>query len=439
MFKFLKDAFKSEDKGVIVIPCRELPEWLDGEEQRLKEDLVVRTADARDRVLKARERLLALVDSLPAAGQQEAYHPKLGQVTKNTLPLFEKAMHSACSKKLPEDPEEFYKAVAESLKGCISSLKGQGRYLQGVYPTETYRMRLIIDEIGKEVNSMTPVIAEIRDKRAVIREMRLLHGDLLRNHALTADTGKTGAGISDRIAAMEEEIATVRAELAGMEASSSSGDVAGLRQQVEDARRRLDEDTRDLAGEINVILHVFRKAEKVAGRRQDTAWTKTLKSSVSVLERHESAGGEEVIGAVTASLPRVLELIGSGDIALKNKEEKAVFTSASQVISSISAVFERYQQSLNTFQALDESVSAHPHTRRRKEMEHRLRNLETKLDEVKAGEKEHEERISDAQAALPGIQSRLNGMIGELSTGDTRLSVSFATEEENIPNNEGSG
>jgi chromosome segregation ATPase len=146
-----------------------------------------------------------------------------------------------------------------------------------------------------------------------------------------------------------------------------------------------------------------------------------------------------VIGAVTASLPRVLELIGSGDIALKNKEEKAVFTSASQVISSISAVFERYQQSLNTFQALDESVSAHPHTRRRKEMEHRLRNLETKLDEVKAGEKEHEERISDAQAALPGIQSRLNGMIGELSTGDTRLSVSFATEEENIPNNEGSG
>jgi hypothetical protein len=428
MFKFLKKAFKPEDKGVSAIPCRELPAWLDREEKGLNEDLVVRTADARERVLKARERLLAEVDSLAAAGQPEAYHPKLGQVTKNTLPLFEKAMHSACSRKLPEDPEEFYKAVAESLKGCIGSLKGQGRYLQGVYPTETYRMRLIIDEIGREVNSMTPVIAEIREKRTVIRELRLLHADLLRTHALVSDTGKTGAGISGRITGLEDEIAAIRVELAGIDASSSSGDVAGLRHQVEAARQRHDENTRDLAGEINVILHVFRKAEKVAGRRQDTAWTKTLKSSVSVLERHESAGKEEVIGAVTASLPRVLELIGSGDIALKNKEEKALFTSASQVISSLSSVFEQYQQSLNTFQALDDSVSAHPHTRRRKEMEHRLRNLETKLDEAKAGKKEHEERVSDARSALPVLKTRLNGMIAELNTGDTRLSISFEPE-----------
>jgi len=430
MFKFLKDAFKKEEMGDLVIPCRELPGWLDREEQRLNEDLVLRTADARNRIINARGRLLALVDSLPAAGLQETYHPKLGQVTKNTLPLFEKAMHSACSRKLPEEPEEFYKAVAESLKGCIGSLKGQGRYLQGVYPTETYRMRLIIDEIGKEVNSMTPAIAEIRDKRAVIREMRLVYGDLLRNHALAADTGKTGAGLSGRISILGEEIATVQADMAVLEASSSSGDVAGLRQQAGDAKMRLDADTRDLAGVINVILHVFRKAEKVTGRRQDAAWTKTLKSSVSVLERYESAGGEEVTRAVTASLPRVLELIGSGDIALKNKEEKAVFTSAPQVISSISAGFERYQQSLNMFQALDESVSAHPHTRRRKEMEKRLRHLEMKIDEAKAEEKEHGERVSDARSALPGIQARLNGMISELNVGDTRLSVSFSSDDE---------
>jgi predicted nucleic acid-binding Zn-ribbon protein len=431
MFKFLKNTFKSEESGVFSIPCQELPGWLDGREQQLREDLASRTADARNRIVSARERLLALVDSLSAAGQQEAHHPKLGQVTKNTLPLFEKAMHSACSRKLPEEPEEFYKAVAESLKGCISSLKGQGRYIQGVYPTETYRMRLIIDEIGKEVNSITPVIAEIRDKRAVIREMRLLHTDLLRIHAIAADTGKTGAVISGRITSLEEDLTTVRAEQAGMEASSSSGDVAGIRRQVEDAGSRLDEAARDLAGVINVILHVFRKAEKMAGRRQDTALTKSLKSSVSVIERYESAGGEEVIGAVTASLPRVLEMIGSGDIALKNKEEKAVFAGASQVISSISSGFERYQQSLDTFQTLNESIAAHPHTRRQKEIEHRLRHLEMKCDEAKAAQKEYEERVSDARAALPGIRSRLDGMIAELGDRETRYSISYAPEPGN--------
>jgi hypothetical protein len=427
MFKFLKDAFKKEESGVFVIPCRELPEWLDGQEQRLKEDLVSRTADGRNRIVNARERLLAMVDSLSSAGQQEAYHPKLGQVTKNTLPLFEKAMHSACSRKLPDEPEEFYKAVAESLKGCIGSLKGQGRYIQGMYPTESYRMRLIIDEIGKEVNSMTPVIAEIREKREVIRGMRLLHKDLLRNHAIASGTGETGAGLSGRVGTLQEEIAAVRAEQAGMEASSSSDEVAMLRQQVEGARRRLDDDTRDLAGLINVILHVFRKAEKMAGRRQDTAWTKTLKSSVSVLERHESAGGEEAVAAVTASLPRVLEMIGNGDIALKNKEERAVFASASQVISSVSAGFEQYQQSLNAFQTLNESVAAHPHTRRRKEMEHRRSHLEMKLDEAKAAEKEYEERVFHARSALPGIRSRLDGMIAKLGDGETRFSISYAS------------
>jgi DNA repair exonuclease SbcCD ATPase subunit len=429
MFKFLKKAFKPDEAEQIVIRCRELPAWLDARERQCSEELAARTADSRGRIGNARERLLEMVDSLSSAERQEAYHPKLGQVTKSTLPLFEKAMHSACSRKFPDEPEEFYKAATESLKGCISGLKGQGRYLQAAYPTETYRMRLIIDEIGKEVNSMTPAIAEGREMRGVIREMRQAHADLLHYHAISADTGGSGSAIQAKIAQYEEEIANVLTERAAMDASAVSGDLTALRNRIEEASRQLDDANRDLAGTINVLLHVFHKAEKMAGRKHDAARIKPIKSAVSILERYESAGGAEVIGAVTIALPPVLEMIGTGDIVLKNKEEKAVFSSGDKVIPLISVSFEQYREKQAAFLSLEEAVTAHPHTRRAKDLNQRLRQLEGKLEEAKIARREHEERVSEARDAVPGIRSRLDGMIGDLLDGNSRITISYSEEQ----------
>lgn len=429
MFKFLKKAFKPEEAEQIVIPCRELPAWLDTRERQCSDELAARTADSRGRIGNARERLLEMVDSLSSAERQEAYHPKLGQVTKSTLPLFEKAMHSACSRKFPDEPEEFYKAATESLKGCISGLKGQGRYLQAAYPTETYRMRLIIDEIGKEVNSMTPAIAEVREKRGVIRDMRLAHAELLHYHAISADTGGSGSAIQVKITRYEEEIATVLTERAAMDASAVSGDLTALRNRIDEVSRQLEDANRDLAGTINVLVHVFHKAEKMAGRQHDSTRIKPIKAAVSILERYESAGGAEVIGAVTIALPPVLEMIGAGDIVLKNKEEKAVFSSGDKVIPLISASFEQYREKQAAFLSLEEAVMAHPHTRRAKDLNQRLRQLEGKLEEAKIARREHEERVSEARDAVPGIRSRLDGMIGDLIDGNSRITISYSVEQ----------
>lgn len=430
MFKFLKDAFKPDQPETVVIPCLELPAWLDSLERNLSDDLASKTADSRNRIGNARERLLAMVDSLASAERQEAYHPKLGQVTKNTLPLFEKAMHSACSRKFPEEPEEFYKAATESLKGCIGSMKGQGRYLQAAYPTETYRMRLIVDEIGKEINSMNPAIAEIREKRRIIHDMRHQYADLLRNHALIADRNNAGAALSARIVELQGGVTAVRAELAGMAGSPASREVAGLRDQIRDAHRQLDEAKRDLSLVINTVLHVFRKAEKMAGKKHDPPQIKAIKSSVSVLERYETAGRGEVIESVALALPPVLAMIGSGEVTLKNKEEKQVFTAGSELVPVISAGFERYQERMSAVSSLEEALTAHPHTHRGRELEQRLHHLEGQLDEAEGARKEYEERVAGARAAVPGIQARLNELVNELAVGGTRISVSYGPEDE---------
>ena len=81
---------------------------------------------------------------------------------------------SALNRQYPENPDDFYIAVTECLKGCIKSSAGPGRYLMGVFPEEMKAIRVSIDQVGREINSLNPVIAETRKKEEEIIKIRQL-------------------------------------------------------------------------------------------------------------------------------------------------------------------------------------------------------------------------------------------------------------------------
>ncbi len=87
-------------------------------------------------IRNAMAQLQHIINGIAGAEHDPAIHPKLKSIAKNSLPLFVKAMNASLSRELPADIEEFYAAAVECVKGCLNSTRGQGRYLQVVFPEE---------------------------------------------------------------------------------------------------------------------------------------------------------------------------------------------------------------------------------------------------------------------------------------------------------------
>jgi hypothetical protein len=181
MFKSLKDFLKKEEKGTqITLDLTGVTGWI-GEQMREIEDSLERdTREARRRIPESMRRLRELVEELQSLEHDPEIHPKLKKIAKNTLPLFEKAMQSNLKRALgEEDPEEFYQTAVEILKGCVNATRAQGRYLQTVFPDQMKHIRTAIDQVGRDINTMTPIIAEIRKRKARIAEVQAVYDRLV--------------------------------------------------------------------------------------------------------------------------------------------------------------------------------------------------------------------------------------------------------------------
>ncbi len=173
MFRRIKDLFgPGKEPGAVSYHIDELPAILDARENEVTRTLAEKTLKQRNTIRDLRRALKERVQDLASKQREEAYHPKLETIAKNTLPLFERAMLSSLTKDLPEEPEAFYHDATETLKGCVKGLSGQGLYLRGVFPEEMKEIREMVDQIGREMNAMTPSIAAARSIRALLSSVR---------------------------------------------------------------------------------------------------------------------------------------------------------------------------------------------------------------------------------------------------------------------------
>jgi hypothetical protein len=136
MFKLLKKLMKTDSPAPFVIRFGKIPSWLDEREQAASEVLQKTTVSSMGAIREAVRNLEQVVQTLRAAQFNTEIHPKLKSIAKNALPQFAKAMETTLSKPLPGDVEAFYTTAAEILKGCLNSTRGQGKYLQTIFPED---------------------------------------------------------------------------------------------------------------------------------------------------------------------------------------------------------------------------------------------------------------------------------------------------------------
>ncbi len=172
MFRQLKEMFRKEEVPPLTLVSGEIPAWITVEHSKILKNEKDHVDVSRKNIIGNIEKLRELVGFLGSAEHEGVVHPKLEKVVEKSLPLYKKAILSALNRQFPENPDEFYIAVTECLKGCLKSSAGPGRYLIAVFPEEMKAIRGAIDQVGREINSMNPVIAETRNKREALNRIR---------------------------------------------------------------------------------------------------------------------------------------------------------------------------------------------------------------------------------------------------------------------------
>jgi predicted nucleic acid-binding Zn-ribbon protein len=314
LFRRIKDLFgPGKEPGAVTYRIEELPAILDSRENEVTRVLSEKTLKQRNTIRDLRGALKELVQDLASKQREEAYHPKLETIAKNTLPLFERAMLSSLTKDLPDEPEEFYHAATESLKGCIKGLSGQGRYMRSVFPEEMKAIRDMVDQIGREMNAMTPSIAEAKKNKTLLSAVR---ADLSRLESAETEKKRGNEEITQleqEIDRKEQEYGLLRESITTMKEAVDTEGLKGMREEVEALNRDFVGEERALLADLAVISHIIRKGEKVLGRTMGPASAKDLEALGDTLAGSGIPAEDQLMPGLTRSLPLIESMIVSGD------------------------------------------------------------------------------------------------------------------------------
>jgi len=406
MLRFLK-GLRKKDESPRVLGVGEIPAWIDGEERQVKEALAARVRGHQAVILGARREMEAVLAGFEEDSMKEVSLPKLAGVTERALPLFLRAMGTSLSHDLPDDPEKFYTAAGEILKGCLSAFRGQGRYLASRFPREMKQLRDGVDTMGREVNSLTPEITRARERLRGLTELRGSHSaylDAQRRAALAREQVRT-LGEEMRVSGISlKDVNSALAELEkGEDWVAYQADRARLR-GLEEGR---DETSRLSRAAAATATHLFSKGEKIASRKKDRVTARVLHDASVFLEMDPPVDRDRAERVLPPAEKAITALVASGDLSLKNREEVELFEVPGELVRSITGISGRLREIEGEISSLQNAIFSRPVAVKsralmgeRGELEKRIGSATGRLDSARKEVAEREEQVRILAEAL---------------------------------------
>jgi predicted nucleic acid-binding Zn-ribbon protein len=413
MFRFLKGLMKGNEPPA-ALGIRDIPAWIDGEEERVKDGLAERVRDCRTVLLEARCQIEEVLSGFDTDSMEEVPHPKLAGVTERSLPLFLKAMRTSLSRALPDDPEGFYTAAGEILKGCLSALRGQGRYLASRFPDEMKVLREGVDTMGREVNTLTPEISRARERLRGLADLR-------ESVAHYSDVKKRAAFSQEEINSLEKEVRTsgaslehVNRALADLEKGEDYLVCQGELTRIRSLEGDRNEATRLYRAAAATGAHLFRKGEKVASRKKDREAMRILRDAVALLEKDlpldEAAAG----GILPPAQKVIAAMVASGDLPLKNKEETDLLQVPGRLLQGIIDTSRRFQGISGEISSGEAAVLSHPAIAKSRNLKGEREKLEKRItlarDRLELVRREAADLGRQVKVSLDEVRQRVDGL-----------------------------
>jgi 23S rRNA A2030 N6-methylase RlmJ len=423
MGSFLEKLFGKKEPEVFTISIGAVPAWLNGREKTARSALLSETGEMQKNIRDAILKLQQITNTITLAEQDEQIHPKLKSIAKNSLPQFVKAMNASLAKEMPDEVEEFYPAAVECLKSCLNSTRGQGRYLQAVFPEEMKAVKSGIDAIGREINDITASLTRYRKEKTLINTVLSLHTALLDISADIQKAEEKDQRITVRITEMTNRIAAIEKELQAFPVDKQLAEVNTLKAALLEAENR-----RDTAIRINAALsmtasHVFRKAEKIAVRQKHPSEISALRHTMELLSDHAVPDTRDLAAALAAACPVAERMIAAEEITLKNKEERAIFSDTKQFITDICASCTDLRSQEETCRIAQEKLASHPLLVKIHSLEREKAQLETMLKKENQARVELKDWIQKTQEKIPKLSEELTKKIEDLVGGGVQLQI----------------
>lgn len=419
MLEFFKNLVRKGDaQKALPIRFDEIPGMLDRERQAAASRLAMATEGERSEIHDAAGRLLEVIRILNSARFDEGIHPKLRSIAQKSLPLYAKAIEAALEKPLPDAPEEFYTAAAELLKTCINSAQGQGKYLRTVFPEEMKAVSACVADIGRAINAMNQPVGEYRDVMARINEAARLHAALVDIDLDLKKSREKGERLARRIQETRDRIAACEGTLSDLDRERKGREIAGKEEELQKLFNARDLTMRRYAALSMTASHVLRKAEKVARRLQKPADERAIARAIPILSDHAVPGLGDLTVVLDAAFLATKRMIDSGDMALKNKEERSLFSSTESFSGSISALSATYAAQAAACDATERAFLSHPVIARSADLNRELQSLSDTLEKELAAHAELIRWREGLAGTIPTLREQLKKVAGMIYSGN---------------------
>jgi hypothetical protein len=427
MHSFIKKLLNPKEPKKYILAFDAIPAWLDEQEKISRSALENETINPIRNIRNASAKLQHIVNGIADAEHDPAIHPKLKSIAKNSLPLFVKAMNSSLSKELPEDIEEFYTAAVECVKGCLNSTHGQGRYLQAVFPEEMKAVKTGIDAIGRELNAITASLTGYRKQKTLIQSIRSLY-DAIRD--IRTDSEKSlekSQRMSARIKEYTERISAIEKELLVLPSDAGMKEVNEKKSALAEMEKRQTEVTRTYATLSMTVSHVFRKAEKIATKQRQPTEIAMLRHAIDLLSDHTVPEIKDLESALNMAFPIVQKMIDAGDIVLKNKEERAVFSDTGRFCTEMCSIGTEIRAQELACSNLKKAIETHPVLMKMNSMEREKIQLESMLEKERYAQHELSDWSMKIKEKVPALQQELHQKIAEIIGENVQLQIDYPT------------
>ena len=423
MHKFLVKLFGKKEPEVFTISMGAVPAWLNDREKTARSALLAETGETQRKIHDAILNLQQITNTVAQAEQDEELHPKLKSIARNSLPQFVRAMNASLAKELPDDVEEFYPAAVECLKSCLNSTRGQGRYLQAVFPEERKTVKSGIDAIGREINDITASLTRYRKEKALTDEALSLHTALLDISRDMQKAEEKDKRIIHRITEITDRIAAIRMELEAFPADERMAEVNILKTAVQEAENRRDAAIRANAALSMTASHVFRKAEKIAVRQKHPSEILVLRHAMELLSDHAVPDTRDLASALAAAGPIAERMIAAEEITLKNKEERSIFSDSKQFSTDICASCTDLGLQEEACRIAGEKLASHPLLARIHSLEREKAQIESMLGKENQARVELNDWMQKTQEKIPKLSEELTKKIEDMIGGGVQLQI----------------
>jgi hypothetical protein len=423
MYTFIKKLLKQKEPDKFTLAFDAIPAWLDEREKISRSALETETDVPVRNIRNATAQLQHIVNGIADDEHDPAIHPKLKSIAKNSLPLFVKAMNASLSKELPEDIEGFYSAAVECVKGCLNSTRGQGRYLQDVFPEEMKVVKTGIDAIGREMNAITTSLTTYRKQKALINRIQTLY-DALQDIRIDSEKSlEKSQRIAARITEVTQRIAFIEKELMVLPSDARMNEVNEKKSALNEMEKKRTEVTRTYAALSMTVSHVFRKAEKIATKQRQPTEISTLRHAIDLLSNHTVPDTKELESALTRAYPIAQRMIAAGEIVLKNKEERAVFSETGRFCTEMCTTCTDIRTQELACRNVQAALVSHPVLVMMNSREREKTQLESILEKERHAQKDLSDWSGKIKEKVPALTKELHTKIEEIIGENVQLQI----------------